>query len=75
LNLFLDTKEKKDYLIFRNILDSIDIIENYSVLEMTSKRTKIILKYKGKINKLRDRLLKKKIDIKIVDNIWRATIN
>jgi len=75
LDLFLDIKQTNDYLNLRNIFDSIDLIENYSVLEMTNETVKIRLKYKGKINKLRNKLLKNKIDIKIVDNIWRATIN
>ena len=75
LDLFLDTKQTNDYLKLRNIFDSIDLIENYSVLEMTNERTKVRLKYKGKINKLRDKILENKINIKIIDNIWRVTIN
>ena len=75
LDLFLDIKQTNDYLNLRDIFDSIDLIENYSVLEMTNETVKIRLKYKGKVNKLRGKLLKSMIDIKIVDNIWRATIN
>jgi hypothetical protein len=75
LDLFLDTKQTNNYLNFRNILESIDLIENYSVLEMNNKTTKVRLKYKGKVNKLRDKLLEKNIDIKIIDNTWNASIN
>jgi len=75
LDLFLDIKKTNDYLILRNILDSIDLIENYAVLEMTNERIKVRLKYKGNINRLRDKMLEKKINIKITDNIWRATTN
>ena len=75
LNLYLDVKEINDYLKLRSIFDSIDLIENYSVLEMANKQIKIKLKYKGKLNKLRDKLFEKKINIKIVNNLWRITVN
>jgi hypothetical protein len=75
LDLFLDTSQTSDYLNLRNILDTIDLIENYSVLEMTNERTKIRLKYKGKINKLREKLLENKIKINIKNNIWSASVN
>jgi hypothetical protein len=74
LDLFLEIKKPSDYLYFLNIFRSINLIENYSVLEMTNKNVKIRLKYKGKINKLRDKLLVEKIRIKIEDNIWKAAI-
>ena len=74
LDLFLDNKRANNYLNFRNIFDSIDLIENYSVLEMTNDYMKVRLKYKGKINKLRDKLLEKKVDIKIINNTWRVTV-
>ena len=75
LDLFLDTSQTSDYLKLRNILNTIDLIENYSVLEMTNERTKIRLKYKGKINKLKEKLLENKININIKNNIWSASIN
>ena len=75
LDLMLDIDQTNDYLNLRNILDSIDLIENYSVLEMTNRRTKIRLKYKGKINRLREKLLENKIGIKIKNNVWIATLN
>ena len=75
LDLFLEVKQANNYLKLRSILDSLDLIENYSVLEMTDKYTKIRLKYRGKINILRERLLEKKISVKVVDNIWRIIVN
>ena len=75
LDLFLDIKHMNDYLKLRSIFDSLDTIEDYSVLEMTNQYIKVRLKYKGKINKLRDKLLQKKINIKIINNIWRITLN
>ena len=75
LNLFLDVEQINDYLKLRSIFGSIDVIENYSVLEMTNKYIKIKLKYKGKLNKLKNKLLEKKTNIKIIDNIWRVRVN
>ena len=74
LDLFLDIKKNNDYLQLRNIFGTIDLIENYSVLEMTNEQTKIRIKYKGKLNKLRDKFLENKIRIKIVDNIWKVSV-
>jgi hypothetical protein len=75
LDLFLSIKKTNDYLKLRNIFDSIDLIENYSVLEMTNEYLKVRLKYKGKIKRVQDKLLENKINIKIEDNIWRASID
>jgi len=75
LDLLLDVKKINDYLILSSIFDSIDVIENYSVLEVTNMHAKIRLRYKGKLNKLKDKLLKKKINFKIVDNIRTVTVN
>ena len=75
LDLFLNVKEINDYLKLRSIFDSIGLIEDYYVLEMTNDYTKIRLKYKGKLNKLSDKLLKKKINIKVVDNTWTIMVN
>ena len=75
LDLFLEVEEMNDYLKLSNTLDSIDSIENYSVLEMTNEYLKVRLKYKGKVNRLRNKLIENKINIKIIDDIWRAKIN
>ena len=57
------------------ITGPLDLVEEYSVVEMTNDYTKVTLKYKGKINKLRDKLIESKISVKIIDDIWRVTIN
>ena len=59
----------------RYIFDSLDLIEEYHVLEMTNDYTKVKLKYKGKLTKLKDKLIRSNINIEIIDNIWRVTIN
>jgi len=74
LDLFLENKRINDYLKLRSVLDSIDIIDNYSVIEMTNEYSKIRLKYKGKVSKLKDKLIEQKISIEITDNIWRLRI-
>ena len=74
LDFFLEIKKIDDYLKLKSILDSIDVIENYSVLEMTNVYSKIRIKYKGKVNKIKDKLSEKKINIKILDNIWKLNI-
>ena len=74
LDLFLEIKKTNDYLKLSKIFDSIDLIENYSVLEMTNKHTKVRLKYKGKLNKLTNKLLENKMKNKIENNIWIAVI-
>jgi hypothetical protein len=75
LDLYLDVKQTNDYLKLSSIFNSIDVIEDFFVLEMTNDYTKIRLKYKGKINKLSNKLLEKKINTKIINNIWRITVN
>jgi hypothetical protein len=75
LDLYLDVKQTNDYLKLRSVFDSIDLIENYSVLEMANKYIKIRLKYKGKLNKLSDKLSEKKINVKITNNTWRVIVN
>ena len=75
LDLFLEIKKIDDYLNLKSILDKIDVIENYSVLEMTNKYSKIRIKYRGKISKIKDKLSTQKINIRIVNNIWKIRIN
>ena len=75
LDLFLDNQQTNDYLKFTNFFNSTDLIENFSVLEMTNKYSKVRIKYKGKLIKLREKFLDNKINIKIINNVWRATIN
>jgi hypothetical protein len=75
LDLYLENKQINDYLKLKFIFNSIDLIEDHFVLEMTNEFTKVRLKYKGKLKKLGNKLLENKIDIKIIDNVWKVTIN
>jgi hypothetical protein len=74
LDFFLEVKKIDDYLKLKSILGTIDIIENHSVLEMSNQYLKIRIKYNGKVNKIKDKLIEKKIDVKIVDNVWKLKI-
>ena len=75
LDFFLEIEKINDYVKLKSVLDSIDIIEKYDVLEITNKYVKIRIKYKGKITKVKNKLLKQKINFQITDNVWRLKIN
>ena len=74
LDFFLDMKKIDDYLKLKSILDTIDVVEKYSVLEMTNEYFKVRLKYRGKIHKIKEKLSEKKVNITIVDNVWKLKI-
>ncbi|MDA7606539.1 hypothetical protein N8726_02945 [Pelagibacteraceae bacterium] len=75
LDVFLEGKKKEDYLKLKVILDSLDIVDSYSVLEMTNEYSKIRLKYRGKISKIKNKLSEKNIKILITDNVWKLKLN
>ena len=74
LDFFLIVNKNNDYLKIKSVLNNIDIIENYSVLEMTNKYTKVRIKYRGKINKIKKKLSEQKINVQIIDNVWKLRI-
>ena len=74
LDVFLEQKKTDDYLKLKFILDSLDIVDSYSVLEMTNDYSKIRLKYRGKISKIRNKLSEQKVKILIIDNVWKLKI-
>ena len=74
LDFFLEINKVDDYLKLKSALDAIDVIESYSVLEMTNKYSKIRFKYRGKVNKIKNKLIEKKINIQIIDNVWKLKI-
>ena len=41
---------------------------------MTNKYLKIRLKYRGKVNKIKNKLVDQDVDIRIEDNIWKLKI-
>ena len=42
---------------------------------MTNKYSKIRIKYRGKISKIKDKFSTQKINIRIVNNVWKIRIN
>ena len=75
LDIIFDIKKINDFLKFRTFLDTIDIIDNYSILEITNKYAKIRMKYKGKISNLREKFLNENININIENNEWSLSFN
>jgi hypothetical protein len=75
LDIIFDIKKINDFLKFRTFLDTIDIIDNYSILEITNKYAKVRMKYKGKISNLRKKFLSEKININIENNEWSLSFN
>ena len=75
LDFFLEIQEIDDYLSLKSALDTINIIEDYSVLEMTNRHLKMRIKYKGKLNKIKTALTEKNININIDNNVWRLNLN
>ena len=75
LDIIFYIKKINDFLKFRTFLDTLDIIDNYSILEITNKYAKIRMKYKGKILNLREKFLNEKININIENNEWSLSFN
>ena len=75
LDIIFDINKINDFLKFRTFLDTLDIIDNYSILEITNKYAKIRMKYKGKISNLREKFLNEKININIENNEWGLSFN
>ena len=72
LNINLSLNNQNDLFIFQKILSEIDLIENFKVREFNNKFAYVNIKYYGKINKIREKLEKKGLNIKFVNNQWSA---
>jgi len=75
LDFFLEKRKINDYSKLKTILDKIYIIESYSVLEMTNQYSKIRIKYRGKVSKIKDKFIEKKINVQIIDNVWKLKLD
>ena len=73
-NVNLKLKNNNDLFLFQNILSEIDLIENFNVKEFNNKFAYINIKYYGKINKIKEKLIKKGLDIKFDNNQWSARL-
>ena len=72
INLFL--KKQNDLFLFQKILSEIDLIETFNVKEFNNKFAYINIKYYGKINKIKEKLNKKGLDIKYTNNQWSVRL-
>ncbi len=73
-NVNLTLKKQNDLFLFQNILSEIDLVENFNVKEFNNKFAYINIKYYGKINKIKEKLIEKGIDLNFVDNKWGARL-
>lgn len=67
LNIKLEFKNKNDLFIFQEILNRIDLIDNFNVSEFNNKSAYIKIKYYGKTNIIKEKLSNQGI-ILILDN-------
>ena len=67
-------KNQDDLFLFQNILSEVDLIENYNVREFDNKVAYINIKYYGKINKIKEKLIEKGIDLNFINNQWSARL-
>tara|TARA_B100000886_G_scaffold58953_1_gene36354 strand:+ start:228 stop:1235 length:1008 start_codon:yes stop_codon:yes gene_type:complete len=74
LNINLTLNNQKDLFSFQNTLNEIDLIENFNVKEFNNKFAYINIKYYGKINKIKEKLIEKGIDINFKNNQWSARL-
>ena len=74
LNVSLLLNNQNDLFTFQNILNEVDLIENFSVREFNNKFAYINIKYYGKINKIKEKLNKKGLDLNFTNNKWSARL-
>ena len=67
-------KNNNDLLKIQNALKKIDLVENFSVKELSKNYAIIKIKYYGKINKIYEKLEDENIKIKIVNNKWQIEL-
>ena len=73
-NVNLTFKKQNDLFLFQNILNEIDLVENFNVKEFNNEYAYINIKYYGKINKIKEKLIEKGIDLNFVNNQWSARL-
>ena len=74
LNIVLDINKKDDLMNLQNTLATIDIIQNYSVVELNKDYAKIKIKYIGKIDKIKNKFDERNIEIKLSSNTWKLRL-
>ena len=74
VNIILDLKKDNDLLRLQSKLNTIDLIENYYVLELSKDYAKVKIKYLGKIDKMKEKLAENGINIEILNNSWKLKL-
>ena len=74
VNIILDLKKDNDLLRLQSKLNTIDLIENYYVLELSKDYAKVKIKYLGKIDKMKEKLAENGINIEISNNSWKLKL-
>ena len=59
----------------QQILNEIDLVENFQVREINNKNANIKIKYYGKTNVISEKLLKRGIKIDLENEIWKVSLN
>ncbi len=75
LDFSLEFNNINDFLKMKNILDKMELIDNYSVLELTKDYAKLRIKYNGRIIKIKEKFNQKNILVDIVENEWKLKMN
>ena len=74
LNIVLDIKKQKDLLTLQSKLNKIDLIENFYVVELGKDYARINIKYLGKLNKIKQKLLNEGVDIVSSSDEWKLKL-
>ena len=74
LNVNLSLNSQNDLFLFQKILSEVDLIENFNVREFNNKFAYVNIKYYGKINKIREKLTEKGLNINFSNNQWSARL-
>ncbi len=74
LNVNFSLNNQNDLFIFQNILQEVDLVDSFSVREFNNKFAYVNIKYYGKINKLKEKLNQKGLNINFINNQWSARL-
>ena len=74
INVNFLLNNQNDLFLFQNILQEIDLVESFSVREFNNKFAYVNIKYYGKINKIKEKLIKRGLDINFINNQWSARL-
>ena len=74
LNLNLEIKNKNDLYKAQEIIEQIDLIESFNVIELNKRYSKIKIKYFGNINYITEKFLENGIRVSNNNNEWKIEI-